>query len=246
MMVSIDQERKERNLVEIERETKVMRKRKVRVVDEDEDEDEEKEDGVLFLYDDDEVDSIFFEDDSDNFDNAPKFDDDGHDFVDDKLVFGDNDFVVEVISHSKSLRCLKRWLLMVSSTINYSVKKVVETKMKFATTKHFCSLTDDMDDELAINVFQDFHSGVFVNNMDFSIEVLNIDHKKHVPTSGVDCIQIVFQQELSVFEDFIAHISSHEWTNIVDKFFELRENDENEDHISHVRENDSSIKLEDE
>ncbi|KAK9151171.1 hypothetical protein Syun_009480 [Stephania yunnanensis] len=55
-----------------------------------------KENRVLFLYADDEVDPIFFEEDFDNFDEAPKFDGDGHDFVENKLVFGDNDFVIKV------------------------------------------------------------------------------------------------------------------------------------------------------
>ncbi|KAK9127317.1 hypothetical protein Syun_016114 [Stephania yunnanensis] len=44
----------------------------------------------------------------DKFDEARKFDGDGHDFVEDKFVFGDDGFVIEVISHSKTYMCLKR------------------------------------------------------------------------------------------------------------------------------------------
>ncbi|KAK9125532.1 hypothetical protein Scep_014378 [Stephania cephalantha] len=60
---------------------------------------EREKDGVFFLYGDNEVNLIFFKEDSNNFDNAPKFDGDGHDFVENKLVFRDNGFVIEVISH---------------------------------------------------------------------------------------------------------------------------------------------------
>ncbi|KAK9166122.1 hypothetical protein Scep_001313 [Stephania cephalantha] len=87
-------------------------------------------------------DPIFFKEDSNNFDEAPKFDGDGHDFVEDKLVIEDDDFVIKVISHSKSPQVLEE--VVVDGVIdNYPVKKVVETKVKFAATKHFCLLNDD-------------------------------------------------------------------------------------------------------
>ncbi|KAK9107631.1 hypothetical protein Syun_023642 [Stephania yunnanensis] len=63
---------------------------------------EEEIDGVLFLYGDAKVDPIFFEDDSDNLNERPKFDDDGRDFVEDKVVFGKDDFVIEVVSQKNS------------------------------------------------------------------------------------------------------------------------------------------------
>ncbi|KAK9100180.1 hypothetical protein Scep_023610 [Stephania cephalantha] len=59
----------------------------------------EEEIDSLFLYGDSKVDPIFFDEDFDNLDKGPKFDDDGPDFVEDKVVFGDDDFVIEVVSH---------------------------------------------------------------------------------------------------------------------------------------------------
>ncbi|KAK9116737.1 hypothetical protein Sjap_015684 [Stephania japonica] len=44
------------------------------------------------------IDPIFFEEESKNFDEAPKFDSDGYNFVEDKIVFGEDDFVIEVVS----------------------------------------------------------------------------------------------------------------------------------------------------
>ncbi|KAK9115970.1 hypothetical protein Sjap_014917 [Stephania japonica] len=44
--------------------------------------------GVLFLFGDiRQIDLIFFDEESKIFDNAPKFDSDGYDFVEDKIVF---------------------------------------------------------------------------------------------------------------------------------------------------------------
>ncbi|KAK9113897.1 hypothetical protein Syun_020694 [Stephania yunnanensis] len=98
---------------------------------------------------------------------------------------------------------------------NYPVKNIVKTKVKFTTTKHFNSLTDDTYDELVTEVLEDSHCGVFADNMDLLVEVLNIIHQKHVPTSGDYYIQIVFKQELSVFEYFnTQHRKSHERTKI--------------------------------
>ncbi|KAK9137698.1 hypothetical protein Sjap_008292 [Stephania japonica] len=60
---------------------------------------EEEIDVVLFLYGDvRRIDPIFFEEDFENFDEEPKFDSDGYDFVEDKLVFGEDGFVIEVVS----------------------------------------------------------------------------------------------------------------------------------------------------
>ncbi|KAK9096247.1 hypothetical protein Sjap_021744 [Stephania japonica] len=55
---------------------------------------EEEIDGVIFLYGDGKVNSIFFKEDYDNLDEGSKFDDDGHDFAVDKVVFGDDGFVI--------------------------------------------------------------------------------------------------------------------------------------------------------
>ncbi|KAK9158931.1 hypothetical protein Scep_005505 [Stephania cephalantha] len=60
---------------------------------------EEEINGVLFLYGDGKVNPIFFEEDSDNLDEGPKFDDDGCDFVEDKVVSGDDGFIIEVVSY---------------------------------------------------------------------------------------------------------------------------------------------------
>ncbi|KAK9091398.1 hypothetical protein Sjap_024575 [Stephania japonica] len=67
---------------------------------------EEEIDGVPFLYGDARrIDPIFFEEDFDNFDEEPKFDNDGYDFVGDKIAFGEDGlkflkiaFVIEVVS----------------------------------------------------------------------------------------------------------------------------------------------------
>ncbi|KAK9146524.1 hypothetical protein Sjap_006427 [Stephania japonica] len=66
--------------------------------DEEEFVSEKKIDSFFFLYDDDKVDLIFFKEDSENLDKGPKFED-GHDFVEDKVVFGDDDFIIEVVSN---------------------------------------------------------------------------------------------------------------------------------------------------
>ncbi|KAK9122920.1 hypothetical protein Sjap_012522 [Stephania japonica] len=60
---------------------------------------DEEIDGVLFLYGDTQrVDPFFFEEDFENFDEEPKFDNDVYDFMEDKLVFGDDGLIIEVIS----------------------------------------------------------------------------------------------------------------------------------------------------
>ncbi|KAK9125481.1 hypothetical protein Scep_014327 [Stephania cephalantha] len=56
---------------------------------------EKEEDGILFLCGDSEVDPIFFKEDSDDLDEGPKFDNDGRDFVEDKVVFEEGDFFIE-------------------------------------------------------------------------------------------------------------------------------------------------------
>ncbi|KAK9125033.1 hypothetical protein Scep_013879 [Stephania cephalantha] len=133
------------------------------------------------------VDMIFFEDDSDNLNETPKFDGNGHDFVEEKLFFGRNDFVIEVISHSKSPRMYEE---VVGDVV---VKKNCGDKSEVRGDHTLLLTTDDTDDELVVDIFQDFHAGVFIDNMDLSVEVLNIVHQKLVPTSGDDYIQIVFK-----------------------------------------------------
>ncbi|KAK9085349.1 hypothetical protein Sjap_025760 [Stephania japonica] len=67
--------------------------------DEEEFVSEEEIDGVLFLYGDTQrIDPIFFEEDFKNFDEEPKVDSDRYDFVEDKLVFGEEGLVIEVVS----------------------------------------------------------------------------------------------------------------------------------------------------
>ncbi|KAK9109086.1 hypothetical protein Sjap_017146 [Stephania japonica] len=43
--------------------------------------------------------SIFFKEDFDNLDKGPKLNEDVYDFVEDKIVFGDDSFIMEVVSH---------------------------------------------------------------------------------------------------------------------------------------------------
>ncbi|KAK9128591.1 hypothetical protein Syun_017388 [Stephania yunnanensis] len=135
----------------------------------------------------------------DNYDEVPKFDSDGHDFAEDKLVFADDGFVIEVISHSKSSRVLEE--VVVDGVVNnYPVKKVMEIKLMFMTTKHFCSLTDDMDDELVIDVFQDSYGGASVDNFDLSIEVSSNVLKIHVPSSDGKFMEIVLRKSWLSFK----------------------------------------------
>ncbi|KAK9157575.1 hypothetical protein Scep_004149 [Stephania cephalantha] len=163
---------------------------------------EKEEDGVIFLYGDDEVYPIFFEEDSDNFGETPKFDGDGCEFIEDKLVFEDD----EVIFHSESPRMLEEVLgnaVVEKYGDNYPVKKVVEIKVKFAIVKHFCSLTNIMDDKLVGEVLQSPHNGVSVDNFDLSIEVSSNVSKIHVPLSDDKFFEIVFEEEFTIFEDFV-------------------------------------------
>ncbi|KAK9089027.1 hypothetical protein Scep_028109 [Stephania cephalantha] len=118
---------------------------------------EKEEDEVLFLYGDGEVDLIFFEEDSDNFDEEPKFNGVGCEFVEDKLVFGDDNIVIEVISHSKSPGILEKVVgdaIVEKCEDNYPVEGVMETKLKFAMVKHFCSLTNITKGKLVEEVLQ--------------------------------------------------------------------------------------------
>ncbi|KAK9128552.1 hypothetical protein Syun_017349 [Stephania yunnanensis] len=48
---------------------------------------EKEVDGILLLRNDSKVDLIFFKEDSDDLDKGPKFDNDEHDFVEDKVNF---------------------------------------------------------------------------------------------------------------------------------------------------------------
>ncbi|KAK9122697.1 hypothetical protein Sjap_012299 [Stephania japonica] len=67
--------------------------------DEEEFVSEKEIDGILFLYGDARrIDPIFFEEDFENFDEEPKFDSDGYDFVEDKLIFGEDGLAIEVVS----------------------------------------------------------------------------------------------------------------------------------------------------
>ncbi|KAK9122956.1 hypothetical protein Sjap_012558 [Stephania japonica] len=63
---------------------------------------EEEIDGDIFLYGYAwRIDPIFFVEESKNFDEEPKFVSDGYDFVENKIVFGEDGFVIEVVSKFK-------------------------------------------------------------------------------------------------------------------------------------------------
>ncbi|KAK9148106.1 hypothetical protein Scep_006863 [Stephania cephalantha] len=81
-----------------------------------------------------------------NFDEASRFDFGDEDFIEGMVVFGDDDLVIKVIPKSTSPRVLET---VVDDGVveNYPVEKSVESKVKFVATKHFFSLTDDMDEE---------------------------------------------------------------------------------------------------
>ncbi|KAK9100825.1 hypothetical protein Scep_024255 [Stephania cephalantha] len=145
-----------------------------------------------------------------NFDEAPKFDVGDEDFIIDIVVFGDDGHVIEIIAQSTSPRVLQT---MVDDGVvdNYPVEKGVETKENLAATKHFCSLTDDMDEKLVVDALQDSRGSVFLDNIDLMVEFCNKIPLKHVTTSGNDYIhQIAFKQEFSMFEDFVVlHCKNH-------------------------------------
>ncbi|KAK9160790.1 hypothetical protein Syun_007131 [Stephania yunnanensis] len=133
--------------------------------------------------------SQFHEKEQVNFDKVPKFDVGGEDFIEDIVAFGDDDLVIEVISQSKSPRGLET---VVDDCVvnNYLIEKGVETKVKFAATKHFCSLTNNMDEELVMNTLQDVHSDVFVENFRLIVEVQDIVPQIFVPSSSVELVNI--------------------------------------------------------
>ncbi|KAK9092433.1 hypothetical protein Syun_027344 [Stephania yunnanensis] len=124
---------------------------------------------------------------------APKFDIDDEEFIKDKVVFGDYGVVIEVIPRSTTSQ-VREAMLSDGVTNNYTIKKVVETKVKFAATKHFCSSTNDTDDELVVDVLQDSYDGMPVDNFDLSIEVSSNVRKIHVPSSDDNFIEIVFEE----------------------------------------------------
>ncbi|KAK9090959.1 hypothetical protein Sjap_024136 [Stephania japonica] len=99
-----------------------------------------------------------------NFDEVPKFDVGDGDFIEDRVVFGDDGHVIEVISQFASFRVLET-VIDDGVVDNYLVEKGVETKVQFVATKHFCSLTNDRDEELVVDGLQDSHGGVFVDNV---------------------------------------------------------------------------------
>ncbi|KAK9146177.1 hypothetical protein Sjap_006080 [Stephania japonica] len=142
-----------------------------------------------------------------NFDETPKFDVCDEDFIEDRVIFGDDGHVIEVIPQSTNPRVLET--VFDDGVIdNYLVEKVVKTKVKFAATKHFCSLTDDMDDELVVDALQDSHGGVFVDNFSLMVEVQDIVLKIFVPSSSVHLVKI------SCKDKFVSDYKSREVTKI--------------------------------
>ncbi|KAK9109320.1 hypothetical protein Sjap_017380 [Stephania japonica] len=107
--------------------------------DEEEFVSEEEIDGILFLYGDARrIDQIFFEEDFENFDEEPKFDSDGYDFVEDKLIFGDDDLVIEVVSLFEVPQELEEVVRDVDVN-NDSLGLIAKAKvLKFATNDGVC------------------------------------------------------------------------------------------------------------
>ncbi|KAK9137705.1 hypothetical protein Sjap_008299 [Stephania japonica] len=107
--------------------------------DEEEFVSEEEIDVVLFLYGDARrIDPIFFEEDFENFDEEPKFDTDGYDFVEDKLVFGEDSLVIEVVSLFEVSQELEEVVRNVDVN-NDSLGLIAKAKvLKFATNDGIC------------------------------------------------------------------------------------------------------------
>ncbi|KAK9137772.1 hypothetical protein Sjap_008366 [Stephania japonica] len=100
---------------------------------------EEEIDGVLFLYGDPRrIDPIFFKEESDNFDKVPKFDSDRHNFVEDKLVFGEDGLVIQVVSLFEVPQVLEEVVRDVSVN-NDSLGLIAKAKvLKLATDDGVC------------------------------------------------------------------------------------------------------------
>ncbi|KAK9090844.1 hypothetical protein Sjap_024021 [Stephania japonica] len=107
--------------------------------DEEEFVSEEEIDGVLFLYGDARrIDPIFFEEDFENFDEEPKFDSDGYDFMEEKLVFGEDGLVIEVVSLFEVPQELEEVVRDVNVN-NDSLGLIAKAKvLKFATNDGIC------------------------------------------------------------------------------------------------------------
>ncbi|KAK9137804.1 hypothetical protein Sjap_008398 [Stephania japonica] len=107
--------------------------------DEEEFVSEEEIDGVLFLYGDARrIDPIFFEEDFENFDEEPKFDSDGYEFVEDKLIFGEDGLVVEVVSLFEVPQELEEVVRDVDVN-NDSLDLIAKAKvLKFVTNDSVC------------------------------------------------------------------------------------------------------------
>ncbi|KAK9155400.1 hypothetical protein Sjap_002880 [Stephania japonica] len=83
-------------------------------------------------------DPIFFEEDFENFDEEPKFDSDGYDFVEDKLVFGDDSLVIEVVLLFEVPQELEEVVCDVDVN-NDSLGLIAKAKVhKFATNDGIC------------------------------------------------------------------------------------------------------------
>ncbi|KAK9085390.1 hypothetical protein Sjap_025801 [Stephania japonica] len=107
--------------------------------DEEEFVSEEEIDGILFLYGDARrIDPIFFEEDFENFDEEPKFESDGYDFVEDKLIFGEDGLVIEVVSLFEVPQELEEVVRDVDVN-NDSLGLIAKAKvLKFATNDDVC------------------------------------------------------------------------------------------------------------
>ncbi|KAK9085568.1 hypothetical protein Sjap_025979 [Stephania japonica] len=130
--------------------------------------------------------------------NKPPFFDDNDDaIVEEKVVFGYDVRVLAVtLLKSKSQVSVVVSCDEASSTKirgcrdevdNYLVEKIVETKVQFAATKHFCSVTDDMDEELVGTLFKTLMSFVKRTVIDcHSVPMLESQFLKISPAS-VEC-----------------------------------------------------------
>ncbi|KAK9091604.1 hypothetical protein Sjap_024781 [Stephania japonica] len=107
--------------------------------DEEEFVSEEEIDEILFPYGDTRrIDPIFFEEDFENFDEEPKFDSDGYDFVEDKLIFGEDGLIIEVVSLFEVPQELEEVVRDVDVN-NDSLGLIAKAKvLKFATNDSVC------------------------------------------------------------------------------------------------------------
>ncbi|KAK9157809.1 hypothetical protein Scep_004383 [Stephania cephalantha] len=137
---------------------------------------EKEEEGVLFLYGDGEIDQIFFTENSNNLDEGPKFDDDMHNFIEDKVVFGDDGFVIKVVSH-KNPQVLE--VVVGNTIVNKSYVKDITNYHNFVVNFSKDKVKPSFKDKVLLNQKSHEDQIVFTKNSNNLDERPKFDDDKH-------------------------------------------------------------------